>query len=193
MTLPRGVMPKIGTVPLCAELLAVTGGCGEETRIGGAQVLAGPGSQPFALPGRVYVGGPYKGAPYSLVIVVPAQAGPLDLGTVVVRAAVFVDLHTAALRIVSDRLPTILKGIPLQLRKVNVTIDRSGFMVNPTNCTRQAVGATVVSAETGAAAQRSSRFQVGDCGALPFTPKLAVKVGGKGQVGPARRPRWSRR
>jgi hypothetical protein len=182
VTLPRGVMPKIGTVPLCAEALAAAGGCGEESRIGSAQVLAGPGSQPYALPGRVYVAGPYQGAPYSLAIVVPAQAGPLDLGTVVVRAAVHVDLHTAALRIVSDPLPTILKGIPLQLRKVNVTIDRRGFMVNPTNCSRQAVDATIVSAQ-GATATRSSRFQVGDCAALPFTPKLTVKVGGKGQVG----------
>lgn len=186
VTLPRGAMPRIGTVPVCAEALAVAGACGEQSRIGAANVLAGPGSQPFGLGGRVYVAGPYKGAPYSLVIVVPAKAGPLDLGTVVVRAAVFVDLHTAALRIVSDPLPTILKGIPLQLRSVNVTIDRRGFMVNPTSCAPQSLGATIASAE-GAASRQTRRFQVGDCAALPFAPKLAVKVGGKGGIA-ARRP-----
>jgi hypothetical protein len=184
-SLPAGVMPRIGTVPVCAEAQAAAGSCGEESRIGSAQALAGPGSQPYGLPGRVYVAGPYKGAPYSLVIVVPAKAGPFDLGTVVVRAAAHVDLHTAALRIVSDPLPTILQGIPLQLRSIRVAIDRPGFMVNPTNCSARRVGATIASAG-GATAQAASRYRAAGCAALPFAPKLSVKVGGKGQVGAGR-------
>lgn len=182
VTLPPGVMPKIASVAaLCGEAQAAAGGCDEGSRIGSATVLAGPGGQPYALPGRVYVGGPYKGAPYSLSIVVPAQAGPFDLGTVVVRAAVFVDLHTAALRIVSDPLPTILQGIPLQLRSVRIAIDRDGFMVTPTSCTARAVDAAIA-AGGGAVAHASSRYQVGGCGALKYTPKLSVRVGARGQT-----------
>ncbi|MDW5593214.1 hypothetical protein VSS74_02615 [Conexibacter stalactiti] len=183
VALPAGVMPRIGEVPRCAEAQTVTGTCGEQSRVGSAQASAGPGAQPFGLPGRVYVAGAYRGAPYSLVIVVPAQAGPFDLGTVVVRAAVFVDLHTAALRIVSDPLPTILKGIPLQIRSVRIAIDRAGFMVNPTSCAPRAVGAAIAAAG-GAVANASVRYQAAGCGSLPYTPRLRVVVGGRGRTAP---------
>ncbi|MBB4663284.1 hypothetical protein [Conexibacter arvalis] len=183
-TLPAGLLPRLGTMPLCGEAQAAAGTCGEETRVGSAQVSVGPGELPYPLPhgGRVYVTGPYKGAPYGLSIVVPALAGPYDLGTVVVRAAVDVDIHTAALKVVSDPLPTILQGIPLQIRAVRVAIDRPGFMLNPTSCAPRAVTAAISSAG-GATANLSSRYQVGGCKALKYTPKLAVKVGGKGRVG----------
>ena len=180
--LPAGVMPRLGRTPLCADAPAAAGACGEASRIGGAQASAGPGTLPFQLPGRVYVTGPYRGAPYGLSIVVPALAGPYDLGTVVVRAAVHVDLRTAAIRIVSDPLPTMLRGIPLQIRSVRVTVDKPGFMVNPTSCAARAVTAAIGSTR-GATAELSSRYQVGGCRDLRYTPKLAVKVGGKGRVG----------
>jgi hypothetical protein len=186
VTLPPGVSPKIAGVPLCAEAQAAAGTCGEESRVGSARTTAGPGSQPLGLPGRVYVGGPYKGAPYSLSIVVPAIAGPLDLGLVVVRAAVHVDRTSAQVRVVSDPLPTILQGIPLQIRSVEVAIDRPGFLNNPTSCSPKAVAATIASSG-GATASRSARFQVGGCAALPFSPRLALRVGGRGQVAKGRR------
>lgn len=183
-TLPVGLLPRLGTMPLCGEAQAAAGTCGEETRIGSAQVSVGPGELPYALPngGRVYVTGPYKGAPYGLSIVVPALAGPYDLGTVVVRAKVDVDLHTAALEIDSDPLPAILQGIPLQIRSVRVNVDRPGFMLNPTSCAPRSVDAAIASAG-GATAKVSSRYQVGGCKSLAYSPKLTVKVGGKGRVG----------
>ncbi len=183
-TLPVGLLPRLGTMPLCGEAQAAAGTCGEETRIGSAQVSVGPGELPYTLPhgGRVYVTGPYKGAPYGLSIVVPALAGPYDLGTVVVRAKVDVDLHTAALKIDSDPLPAILQGIPLQIRSVRVNVDRPGFMHNPTSCAPRAVTAAIASAG-GAVANVSSRHQVGGCKSLAYSPRLSVKVGGKGRVG----------
>ncbi|MDW5594609.1 hypothetical protein VSS74_09690 [Conexibacter stalactiti] len=186
VTMPAGLMPRLASTPLCGEAQAAAGSCGEASRIGSAQTSAGPGSLPFELPGRVYVTGPYKGAPYGLSIVVPAKAGPFDLGTVVVRAAVFVDLRTAALRIASDPLPTILQGIPLQIRSVRVAIDKPGFMLNPTSCAPRTVGAAIAAAG-GAVAQRSSRYQVGGCRSLAYTPKLAVRVGARGQTRAGRR------
>ncbi len=134
VTLPPGVTGLIASADLCAEPQAAAGSCGEGSRIGSARVAAGPGESPFQLPGRVYITGPYKGAPFGMSIVVPALAGPFDLGTVVVRAAIHVDRTTAALRVVSDPLPTILQGIPLRIRTVSVAIDRPQFMLNPTSC-----------------------------------------------------------
>lgn len=181
LSLPAGVTGLIASADLCGEQLAAAGSCGEGSRIGSARVAAGPGESPFQLPGRVYVTGPYKGAPFGMSIVVPALAGPFDLGTVVVRAAIHVDRTTAALRVVSDPLPTILQGIPLRIRTVTVAIDRPRFMLNPTSCAPKRVDGTVRSAQ-GAVAAVSSRLQVGGCRALPFEPRLALRVGASGHT-----------
>jgi hypothetical protein len=175
--LPAGLMGMVSQAEPCGEAAAAAGTCGEASRIGSVKVAAGPGTNPFQLPGRgAYLTGPYKGGPYGLSIVVPALAGPFDLGTVVVRAAIFVDRKTAALRIVSDPMPTILEGIPLRIRQVMVAIDKPGFMVNPTSCSAKAISGTLTSSE-GAAANVASRFQVGNCAALPFDPSLQMRVG----------------
>jgi hypothetical protein len=175
--LPAGLMGMVSQAELCADAAAATGTCGEGSRIGSVNVASGPGTNPFQLTGRgVYLTGPYKGAPYGLAIVVPALAGPFDLGTVVVRAAIFVDRKTATLRVVSDPMPTILEGIPLRVRQVSIAIDKPGFMVNPTSCSPKTISGTLRS-DQGTAANVSSRFQVGNCAGLEFDPSLAMGVG----------------
>ena len=183
--MPAGALPRLASTPLCADAAAAAGACGEASRVGTVVTDAGPGALPFRLPGKVYVTGPYKGAPYGLAIVVPALAGPYDLGTVVVRAKVDVDLHTAALRITSDPLPTILQGIPLQLRSVRVDVDKPDFMLNPTSCMPRRVTAAIGST-AGTVATVRAWHQVAGCKALKYTPKLAVRIGAKGHVRPFR-------
>ena len=113
-----------------------------DSQVGTVSAKVGAGTNPFQITGgAVYVAGPYKGAPLSLSIVVPAQAGIFDLGTVVVRAAVFVDPTDAHLRVVSDPVPQILDGIPLRLRQIALSIDRQGFITSPTNCDAKQVSA----------------------------------------------------
>ncbi len=112
---------------------------------------------------------------------VPAQAGPFDLGTVVVRAALHVDPIDAHVTVVSDPIPTILGGVPLRIQKVNVMIDRPGFMVAPTSCKPMQVAAQVSSVQ-GASAALTNRFQVGECASLGFAPKLSMTMSGKGQT-----------
>jgi len=183
VSLPAGVLGHISKVALCSDAAANAGTCGEASRIGSTTVAAGPGSNPFYInDGRVYMTGPYKGAPFGLSIVVHAAAGPIDLGDVVVRAAVFVDRHTSALRIVSDPLPTILQGIPLKLRLVYVNVDKAGFGINPTNCSAMRASATLGST-AGASSTQTAPFRVTGCASLPFAPKLALGVGGKGHTG----------
>lgn len=183
VTLPKGLLGRISSIDLCPDAAAAGGTCGEGSRIGTATVGAGPGPNPmYITDGRVYMTGPYKGAPFGLSIVVHAKAGPLDLGNVIVRAAVFVDKQTAALRIVSDPMPTILQGIPLLMRMVDITVDRPAFTFNPTSCATMSSTATIGSTE-GKASTKSSRFRVADCAVLPFAPKMTMKIGSKRHVG----------
>jgi hypothetical protein len=170
---PPGLLGVLKSVPLCGESQAAQGTCGPESLIGHTTVGAGAGADPFFLGGQVFLTGPYKGAPFGLSIVVPAIAGPFNLGTVVVRAAISVDPATTALTVTSDPLPTILQGIPLQVRSVNVTVDRPGFIFNPTDCEPLALSGTVTSTQ-GAQAQVSSHFQAANCAILPFHPVFSV-------------------
>jgi hypothetical protein len=176
---PTGLLGKIKNTVLCSDAAANAGTCGDGSKVGTVSTGAGPGPNPFYITnGRAYITGPYKGAPYGLSIVVPAVAGPFDLGNVVVRAAIFVDRNTAGLRVDSDRLPTILQGIPLDVRDVRVAIDKPDFIVNPTSCAQKHVLATVGSTE-GMFAHVGSRFEVADCAALRLAPKFTMTVGAK--------------
>ncbi|MCW3020293.1 MAG: hypothetical protein JWN10_2601, partial [Solirubrobacterales bacterium] len=172
--LPPGLLAMLSKVQLCSEAQAHAGACGPESEIGSATVGAGPGADPLFLPnGHVYLTGPYEGAPFGLSIVVPAVAGPFDLGAIVVGARIEVNPTTAALTIVSDPLPQSLDGIPLQIKTVNLNIARNGFIFNPTSCQPSAIEGTLTSSD-GATALVSSRFQAADCARVAFKPKLTA-------------------
>jgi len=64
---------------------------------------------------------------------------------------------------------------------VRVTVDRPGFITNPTSCLQKRVAATVAST-AGSVASLASRFQVGECAALSLKPRMRLKVGGKGRT-----------
>jgi hypothetical protein len=177
VSLPPGLLANVGSVPLCGDAQAAAGTCSDASQVGTSTVAAGAGAHPFYLSGKAFLTGAYKGAPFGLSIVVPAVAGPLNLGTVVVRAAIAVDPHDAHLTITSDDLPQILQGIPLRLRSIEVDVNRPGFMFNPTNCSPMAVTGAINSVE-GASVPGSSRFQVGDCGTLAFKPTIGTTLTG---------------
>ena len=180
IAMPPGLLGMLSKVKLCEEPQAAAGTCSSESQIGEVSVQTGPGADPFLVTGgKVYITGPYKGAPYGLSIVVPAKAGPYTLagttgnGTVVNRSAISVNPETSALTVTADPLPTELDGIPLQLRLVNVTINRPEFTFNPTNCDNPAVTGTLTSTEA-ASASESSSLQILDCAKLAFKPKFTA-------------------
>jgi hypothetical protein len=175
---PPGLLGSLAGVVLCGEPQAAQGTCGAESLIGHVTVGVGAGSNPFYETGKVYLTGSYGGAPYGLAFVVPAVAGPLDLGVVVVRAAVNVDPHSAALTVTSEPLPQILQGVPLHIRAVNVTLDRERFIFNPTSCNPLSIQARMTSA-LGASALVSTHFQATNCAALSFHPKFSVTTSGR--------------
>jgi hypothetical protein len=192
-TTPPGLAARLRGIPYCPEagiaqalsrtapgdgaLELASPSCPAASQVGTASAAAGAGPSPFLTHGRVYLAGPYKGAPLSLLTVVPAIAGPFDLGAVAVRVALRVDQTTAQVSAESDRLPRILAGIPLDVREIRVDLDRPDFTVAPTNCTPMAVRAAVLGVG-GSSATASDRFQVGDCAALGFAPSLSLRLRG---------------
>jgi hypothetical protein len=189
LTLPPGLTGKIAGVPYCPEAaIAAAAGrsgvaerqspsCPSASQVGTVTVGAGPGPRPYYVTGRAYLAGPYKGAPLSLAIITPAVAGPFDLGTVVVRTALYVDPETARITARSDEIPHILAGTPLDVRSIAVSLDRSDFTLNPTSCEVMQVGGEAITL-VGQVVQLHNRFQVGGCKGLDFKPRLKVRLKG---------------
>jgi hypothetical protein len=181
-TLPAGLLGAIPSVPLCGEPQAAVGTCPPAAEIGTAAVTAGAGPEPYAFAGEVYLTGPYAGAPYGLSIVVPALAGPFDLGQVVTRAQVNVAPYTGRV-VVTASLPRIVGGVPLRLRSIAVDVNRPSFLFNPTNCGPLATESTLTGFVPGSSATAtqslSTPFEVGGCEKLPFSPKLTASTRAK--------------
>jgi uncharacterized repeat protein (TIGR01451 family) len=181
---PEGLLGEIAKVPLCGEPQASQGTCSAASQIGHTVVEAGPGPYPLVVPqpgkppAPIYLTGGYKGAPYGLSIVVPLEVGPFTLETQVVRAKIEVDPLTAQLTITTDQFPSIIDGIPSDLREIDAVIDRPEFMFNPTSCAPMSFGGTAYSLE-GASVPIASHFQVGSCQALTFKPNFKVFTSGK--------------
>ncbi len=192
--MPPGLLGMLSSVKLCEEPQASEGACGEESKIGETTVSVGLGGDPYSVSGgKVFITGPYHGAPYGLSIEEPAKAGPFDLehtkhsspacDCLVVRARIEVNPVTTALTVTTNSpgeggsIPTILEGIPLQVKHVYVAVNRSNFTFNPTDCNPLKIAGSLTSAE-GASASLEVPFQITDCAALAFKPTFAVSTSG---------------
>jgi hypothetical protein len=178
-TLPVGLLAKIAAVELCGESEANAGACPEGSQIGTVTVAVGPGADPLTVDGHMYLTGPYEDAPFGMVVEVPAIAGPFDLDEngrpVTVRGAIRINPETAQATIVTDSFPTMLQGVPLDVRSVRVAVDHPNFIFNPTNCTPQSVAGTIVSS-AGANVGVASPFAAANCAALPFKPSFTAST-----------------
>jgi hypothetical protein len=189
--LPQGLSGMLSAVPLCPEPQAAQGTCSAASQIGHSTVASGPGPYPLSIPqpgdpeSPIYLTGPYQGAPFGLTIVTHVIAGPFNLGNVITRAKIEVDLHTAQVTVTTDPLPQVIDGVPTDLRLVDAVIDRPGFMFNPTHCAPAAFAGTAWGTPPpgaggpGATAAIASSFDVVGCKGLGFAPKFAVATSGK--------------
>jgi hypothetical protein len=183
VTLPQGELANLKGLAVCPDAIAPSGNCPKASQVGISTTAIGTGAfplfvpQPGKDPTALYLAGPYKGSPYSLVATVPAQSGPFDFGDIVVRTAINLNPVTAQVIAESDPLPQILEGVPIQYRDVRIEVQKPDFTVNPTSCEQRAVKTKVYSTQ-GAVATPSVPTKVGDCAALNFGPKLAFKVSG---------------
>jgi hypothetical protein len=149
--------------------------CPIPSQVGTTNVAAGPGSHPFNAVGKMYLAGPFKGAPLSVVAITPALAGPYDYGTVVVRVALHIDPQTAQVFAASDTVPSIIGGVPIRMRSIQVNIDRPNFAINPTNCSPLTVDSQGIG-DQGTVSDFSSYFQVVNCTTMPFKPKMTMSI-----------------
>ncbi|HEV7528528.1 MAG TPA: hypothetical protein VGO29_06500 [Solirubrobacteraceae bacterium] len=178
--LPQGLVGAIPTVTQCTEAQATSNTCPATSQIGTAAAISGSGPTPFTFGnGVVYLTGPYQGAPFGLSIVIPAVAGPFNLGPVTTRATINIDPTTTRVTTTAN-VPTIVKGIPTRLRGISVSVNKQGFLFNPTSCILQATDSTLTGFTPGSSAtvtqNISSPFQVGSCNLLKFKPAFKAKT-----------------
>jgi len=189
-TMPPGLTANLHGITYCPEksiaAAAKTPGrteqsnpsCPASSEIGTSNVAAGPGTHPFHALGKIYMSGPFQGAPLSLVVVTPALAGPYDYGTIVVRVALHINPFDAHVIADSETVPEIVGGIPLRLRSIQVNINKPNFMINPTNCSEfQTVSEGI--GDQGTAVAFTSPFIAVNCSTLGFSPRLSItQLGG---------------
>ena len=199
--LPLGLTGNLTGIPFCGEAeiahaRAQTGveaesepACPAASEIGYSVADAGVGNVLAQAPGKIYLGGPFDGAPFSVVAVTAAHVGPFDLGTVVIHFPLQINPETTQVTIpagAADQIPHILEGIVIHVREVRAYISRHDFMINPTSCAQQEFGASVI----GGGAQPDNPadndpvtvetpFRVTACQALKFTPKFSATTQGK--------------
>jgi hypothetical protein len=197
VTLPKGLVGRLAGIPYCgeAELAAAAASsgraqiahpsCSSESAIGHVTTVAGSGTTPLSLGGTAYLGGPYKGAPLSMAIVTPAVSGPFDLGTVVVRVALNINPMTAQVNAVSDPIPNVFGGVKLDVRSIDVALNRYKFTLNPTNCAAGATAGTINGGGSNPAVSTawssyavSAPFQATGCKGLSFKPTLNARISG---------------
>lgn len=186
---PPGLLAKLAGTTRCPEAALAAAAahsgqaeqaspsCPASSHVGTVVVGAGAGPAPYYAEGQAYLAGPYKGAPLSLAIITPAVAGPFDLGTIVTRTALHLNPVSAQIDAVSDPIPSILQGIPLNIRTVQVRLDRPGFTLNPTSCDPSEVKGQETST-LGQIASLQSRFQLAECTRLGFKPKMTLSLKG---------------
>jgi hypothetical protein len=192
-TLPPGLTGDLSGIPFCPEasiaLARTKTGAAEEaspscpaaSQVGHTLVGTGVGAVLAYVPGKIYLAGPYDGAPFSLVAVTSAVVGPFDLGTVVLRFGLKIDPYTAQVSVdptAAEPIPTIIQGIVTHVRDIRVYIDRQHFTLNPTSCNPMAITSTLTSS-SGQSATVTSPFQDASCASLKFQPTFKVATSGK--------------
>ena len=197
--LPPGLLGRIAGVPFCPDAdieaaKAETGteeeehpSCPASSEIGHTYTGYGVGGVLAYAPGKLYLAGPYHGAPLSIVAIDSAKVGPFDLGVIVVRSAIDVNPRSAQVSIDSagtDPIPHIRDGIPLHLRDIRVYVSRPDFTLNPTSCEPFSVTSTLTGSSApftdprDASASATDPFQVRFCSSLRFAPELRLRLKG---------------
>jgi hypothetical protein len=197
--MPPGLTGNLTGIPFCSEAdieaaRAATGteelehpSCPAASEIGHTLVEAGVGTVLAQTPGKLYLAGPYHGAPLSVVSVTSAKVGPFDLGTVVIRFALDINPITAQVEIngsTSDPIPHIIDGIVVHVRNIRAYVDRPDFIENPTSCEHLQVTDTVYGVDPSNLSQitpvdASSPFQAANCQNLAFKPSFSASTSSK--------------
>jgi hypothetical protein len=185
--LPPGLAGKLTGVPVCAESRAKAGTCSADTRLGSVSALVGSGGAPVRLKGTVYLTGPAEGGVAGLAIVIPGKVGPVDLGTVVIRAGLLLRSGDGGVTVRTAPLPALVGGVPVSVRSLTLSLDRPGFGINPSGCDPRTVTANLTGSE-GGHATATAPYQATDCAGLKYEPRFTASVDARGPKGARNNP-----
>ncbi|MGH2906624.1 MAG: hypothetical protein ACRDKI_07620, partial [Solirubrobacterales bacterium] len=179
VSLPTGFVGSLAALPLCPQAAAVAGNCPAASKAGTLSVKVGAGDTLLELPGEVFLTEGGVGDIGALALRIPAKAGPYDLGlvNVVGRVVLRGDLGLDA---IFDDIPSQVKGVPVALRTMDMTLDgdlnngKGSFLLsNASSC-----AAGTVAAEFGsygnATANAAAPYQATGCAGRAFSPSMLV-------------------
>ncbi len=175
MELPPGFSASLGDLATCTE--TDRGSCPETSRMGSVLLEAGTGPNPVPVRGGIYLTGPYRGAPFGMLMELSARIGSISLGTMTMHAAMRVDARTGRFRVSSDPLPDLVEGVPIRFQAIELSLDRPHFVRNPTSCRPTSIDASIES-QSGATVTASSPIKIKGCGKLGFAPGIRMAFTG---------------
>ena len=189
LSLPAGAVGSLAAVPKCQLSDARAGNCPADTSVGTVKNTVGftEGSALTAEGGLFLAEASQPGDAASIVIDVPAKSGPIDLGDVILISRVVLRSSDTGVDVFTNDIPKIFGGVPLPLRKIEITVDRPGFFLNPTGCEPRPLIATFDAWEGGQSSS-SQMLSAEDCDKLPFDPKLRLIAGARGLTGKGEHP-----
>jgi hypothetical protein len=180
--LTRGLIGNLALSGLtqCSLADAARGVCSASSLIGSATAQVGSGPAPVTVPGDVFLTAPrVAGDPAGLSVRIDARVGPVDLGNVIVPVRLQLRSN-GGLNATAD-IPQLQDGVPISPRLTTVTVDRDGFMRNPTSCGHRRSAGDFVSVG-GDSVTTHAAIDLTDCRALGFSPRFRIKVGARGKT-----------
>jgi len=181
VTFPAGISAKLGAIATCADADVSRGSCDAKSRVGTAVAELGPGPDPAQVKGGVFLTGPYRGQPFGLALAFGGQVGPLDLGTMVVRGALRIDPQSGQLSAAIESLPRLFEGIAVRFQTISLSLDRPGFLTNPTSCSPSSI-VSMVTSVSGQISRSEVPFKMSGCVRLPFKPRFSLALAGAAQL-----------
>ncbi len=182
ITAPAGSAAILASVEPCPTAVATAPepNCPDSSQIGVSTAFAGLGSDHVKIPGKVYLTGPYKGAPFGVLALSDAEhIGPFNLGKIPVMSTITVNENTAVATFTSDPLPERVKGVPSQINSLRIEANRPNFTFNPTSCKPLAFTGTLTgygpNGTTGVE-HVETPYHTNNCAGLPFKPTIEVSI-----------------
>jgi hypothetical protein len=181
VTLPAGLSGRLGAVGACPPTAIATSSCPGSSRVGSVLAEIGSGPSTAALRGGLYLTGPYRRSPFGVLVELPAAIGPFNLGVISLRGTAELNSRSGRLTVSTDRIPASIEGVGVRFQAIELSMDRPGFIRNPTSCSASGTDA-LLEAQDGATASPSSPFRARNCRRLGFRPAIRMTLLGSKQL-----------
>lgn len=173
VSMPAGIAAYLAEVPMCALADAASGTCPEASRVGDVRATSGQTAVPAAFTGGLYlVEAPDADSVGTLAVAIPVQVGPINIGVTTAIAPMRLrdDLGVD----VNVQVPQTVRGVPLDLRDLELSINRQGFMRLPSACGPVSATVAVIGDQPSTS---TASFTTTGCDLLPWAPSMSFAVG----------------